>query len=288
MTNLGHTSSSAIAVVITVLASCATGPPTEDAPRAGGSVSATATALASVTPPARALPAEGSVVIDEAPAKDGTAWLPRYAMQRWAGEQGKTLAQAEALCVAHGRALCTETQWVKACAQVPALGNAETWTRSVSSAGCVVRGGAHGCATSAVAGPTEVTPDRLGVCCEPAVGITTTNTDVSFLRTTSGKVAAYQAALNKRDGASLKQLVSEGASITRPKSREGLFGFYDAYNAKQPDLWIAIDACDVALSADQQSWTAECSSSAQRAGKVAAFRARFVWGGPEGKLLAGC
>ncbi len=232
----------------------------------------------------RELPAIEPTTIEAGIAPDGKTWLPKFALRREAGDQGRSLNDAYKACAANGLALCTEAQWVRACS--PAVGSLETWTLTGSAEGFVVRGGDQGCAGRKVVQPADTAPTRGGVCCDRAIGIVSADKNGVFLNTTFDKLMRYETALNRRITLELKALQGDEFLFDpKPNRRDGLWGFFDGYNAGVRDLSLALDTCELSMQKDKDTWTAECEVTAEKQGKLAAFRGRFVWGEAEGKLI---
>ena len=68
-------------------------------------------------------------------------WLPKFRVVRRDGDEGASYLTAMGACREQAMALCTEAQWVLACAALPEVGRLESWTASASAdRGFVVRG----------------------------------------------------------------------------------------------------------------------------------------------------
>lgn len=183
--------------------------------------------------------------------------------------------------------LCTEAQWVRACADDPQLGGLATWTLSPSGAdGFVVRGGGS-CSSRAIARGREVNPARAGVCCERAVGIRTSNTNDAFLKSSTKKILDLESANNRRDTAALEKLYDDGVTfLGREYSRADLLGEARKYFKQFPDQWLLYDACDVRIEkrANDAQLVSECTAVGRRGGEVAVVIQRITHGGPEGRI----
>lgn len=155
-------------------------------------------------------------------------------------------------------ALCTESQWLRACELEPALGREPSWTLTPTDTGIALRGGA-GCSSRGEAFADTKSADRIGVCCSRAVSVRSTNQNVAFLTTTAAKVLAVERTVNAANGLEL-------ASMSLPKLN--LFGkIMMQEEIVSTTAWIGrrgsfyFDSCDVAISDSgvERRWTADCT-----------------------------
>ncbi len=214
------------------------------------------------------------------------AWLPKFKLQRDPGDQNRTVLGAFKACAANGMALCTDAQWARACAADASVGAVETWTATFSAdSGLVVRGGEGGCSAHKVVSAGQASPSRAGVCCDPAVAIITTNQNAAFLMTVSGKMTRYERGILKESGAALGPLIDDSIRFFASTfTHDQMVSRYDAWFRQWPDQWTIYDTCDVTIQPGiDATWTADCATTAQRAGKLAFVSTRYIWSG-EGRV----
>ena len=135
----------------------------------------------------------------------------------------------------------------------------------------------------------ELSPSRVGLCCERAVGIVSTNTNTAFLRTTAGKLRAFERALDQGDAVTLADMVD--ATVQLLKGEEPREKFLDRVrrrNAAAREHWLVHDVCEVQLTAvaGQPAWSADCRTLSGEDGRVAYVLRRYLFGGADGKLQA--
>ncbi len=55
---------------------------------------------------------------------------------------------------------------------------------------------------------------------------------------------------------------------------------YDAWFRQAPEQWTAYDTCDITMqnpTGEDATWTADCSTTAEKNGELALVTARYVW-----------
>lgn len=213
-------------------------------------------------------------------------WTPAFSIRRDDGDVGLTYLTAYNRCASQGLALCTETQWSRACAEDPALGAIETWTASPSGGeGFVVRGGST-CAARRVVSAGESSPARGGECCDRAVGIRTTNTNEAFLITSSKRTLDYENALRRRDTAALSRLYDDNVQfLAKSFSRDALVQESGRYFRQYPDQWILYDTCETRIDKGAETTlVSDCTAVSQRKGELAVVVQHFVRGGNQSAI----
>jgi serine/threonine protein kinase len=230
----------------------------------------------------------GPLTIGQGNAPDERRWLPDFQLRRDKGDENATVLAAYGACSTKGMALCTESQWTRACSMDPSIGAIETWTVTFSGAsGFVVRGGSGGCTARRVVGGSETSAMRAGVCCDPVVAIRSENQNKTFLTTVSSRMTRYERGILKRSGAALAPSLDEQVTfLGKPYSRDALVSTYDAWFRRWPDQWTLYDTCDVTIQpGGEATWTADCATTAQKGGEVAFVTTRYVWSA-EGKVVS--
>lgn len=210
-------------------------------------------------------------------------WTPAFSIRRDDGDAGLTYLAAYNRCASQGLALCTETQWSRACAEDPALGAIETWTASPSGGeGFVVRGGST-CAARRVASAGETSATRGGECCDRAVGIRTTNMNDTFLITAAKRMLDYENALRRRDTAALARLYDDQVRfISKDFSRDALVKESARYFGQFPDQWILYDTCETRIDKGAETTlVSDCTAVSHRKGELAVVIQHFVRGGAQ-------
>lgn len=272
-------------LVLGALLACKKANPDEAALSA--TASAAAAPAASVPPPPRAK-------IESHEIPDGVVdglWLPKFRITQAAADAGGlTFDAARAACSSQRLALCTAPQLRAACASDPAIGATESWSSGATDAGIAVRGGG-GCSSERAAPGSAPAVTRLGLCCEPAIAIDTTNKNRSFLLTTEQKLLAVERALNSGSGASFAAVLADevrfyGAKKTREQAR----GQAESWFGQYPAQWTAHQSCAVTLqlhpgASDSDTWTALCEQTLSRGTELAVVKKTYVFGGKEMKVI---
>ncbi len=271
---------------------CQNGECAEPAPKASGDVKPAVSGGTPATSGSPAASAGGAapgaypVRAIAAGADASGVWTPGYSLRRDEGDGGLAYIPAAQRCVSKGLALCTETQWSRACAVDATLGQVETWTASPSAAeGFVVRGGST-CAGRRVVDATDTSPARAATCCERAVGIKSKNTNVAFLMTSARRMLEYENALRRRDSAALRKLYDDNVQFfARPMSLDTVIKESEGYFRQFPDQWIIYDVCETSILKDgEDKLVTDCTAVAQRKGELAVVVQQLVRGGPETRI----
>ncbi|MBI5534448.1 MAG: hypothetical protein HY898_17115 [Deltaproteobacteria bacterium] len=213
--------------------------------------SAAPTATASAAPSASAassLPVPWEKALKEGVAYDKT-WTPAYSIYRKAGGIGLSITEAYSYCEGQGKALCSEVQYRRACAEEPELGKIETWTGSGDAAAdqlTVVGGG--DCMNKQFVAATDKKPGRATLCCDRAIGVRTEYKSMDFMVATQKHVGAYENALKGRDPLSLQDLYHDKVIFeNKVYDRTKLLEMHKEYWKKVPQQWTQFDWCRVTM-----------------------------------------
>lgn len=260
-------------------------PPATAAPAAP---TAAATAAATVAPKAADVPAYPAHKVPAGHAADGT-WTGPFEVVRVPGHLGLDYVKAMDECIGEGKALCTETQWTRACDADPSLAKIETWAASGSGDGrFVVRGGADGtCGTRSLAAADASVPVRAAVCCDRALGIRTSNKNEAFLKASSKHMLDYERSLRDRDLISLSNAYDDTVKfLGKDYARDALIKLHQRYFKAAPDQWTLFDTCDISIDKQQTEprLLTDCRTLFHKKGKVYIAMQRFVRGGPLAKI----
>jgi hypothetical protein len=242
------------------------------APLSPPSASASAATSAAALYPARTIPAGG--------APNGT-WTIAFAVEQKAGDLDLDWWGAVAHCSAEHLALCTETQWLRACKADPELGKLESWTLTADVPGAVVRGGSDGCKERKFVKTRDKSPTRAGVCCERALGITSEDKTDAFRELATKKVLAYEAALYEKKAEPLAKLYADTVTyLGSDLARAAVIKQQLDEAAGAPDSLTYFDHCDVkyAESGAAKDLLADCGVVAGAQGKVRGFAHRIAFG----------
>jgi hypothetical protein len=262
--------------------------PTASAAAANASAAATAVVAAAVVdPPAYA---ERKIEAGRGAAK---VWTKAFTVARLAGHSGKTYRDAHAHCLEHGKALCSETQWARACEADPKLAELDSWTASYSGDGkFVTRGGATGGSASCDARDTaaidEQKPGRVALCCDRAVGIASSNDNPAFVQASAKHAGDYEKAVTDGvRGVVAAQYADTIMFLGRKFERDALMREYDRDLKRFPGQWTYFDVCDMSVGKDdagEATLIADCRAVLNRH-KIYGATIRFVRGGPDHKIL---
>jgi hypothetical protein len=102
-----------------------------------------------------------------------------------------------ARCADAGKTVCSEAQWQHACDSFAEVGEAPSWTESLEDGHVVVRGGGL-CAKRLLAFETDHDAQRIGLCCDRAIAMTSASLQKPFLSSTASIVLKLERALNQR------------------------------------------------------------------------------------------
>jgi serine/threonine protein kinase len=180
-------------------------------------------------------------------------------------------------CADVGMALCSEAQWLHACSAFPELGSVPSWTSTLKDEHVVVRGG-QDCTTEGKAAPVERALNRMGMCCERAIAMTTDNLQKNYLTSTAERVLSVERALNQRNVPALLEMSESSVAINdQPKSPAELRALLEADFRNAPGLYVLNDTCNFSVQAKKitkgtrkkkkvvyqtQGWSAECDQTA--------------------------
>jgi hypothetical protein len=212
------------------------------------------------------------------------AWTGAFTVERQAGNEGLDLEFAAKFCGEQGRALCTDTQWQRACVSDEKLGKLQTWTLSMEGKQVVVRGGAAGCGAREVVAPTQTSLERVAVCCERAVAITTTNENESFLLSSAKRLLEYETAARRSTASKLRDLLDD--SVVYGGKEQKRDQVVQAFEKAPASAWTLLDTCDVNIEKDgaEARLVSDCQVVYHGAGGFDADRVRLVHGGPQSKI----
>jgi len=214
---------------------------------AAASAAPTASAASSATA-ATSLPVPWEKAIKEGTAYDKT-WTSGYSIYRKPGGIGLSIAEAYSYCEGHGKALCSEVQYRRACAEEPELGKIETWTGSGDAAAdqLTVVGG-EDCTSKSFVAATEKKPTRAALCCDRAIGVRTEYKSADFMVATQRHVGAYENALKARDPLALQDLYHEKVIFeNKVYDRDKLLEMHKKYWKAVPQQWTQFDWCRVTM-----------------------------------------
>ena len=219
------------------------------------------------------------------------AWLDKFSVLRRADSAGLEFTQAFARCADAGKTLCTDSQWQRACDSFPEVGEAASWTESLDGERVVVRGGGS-CTARKLAPETERDAQRIGLCCDRAVAMTSSSMQKSFLSSTAGIVLKLERALNQRSIDNFLDLSEDHVSLNEhARDKAGLKSVLTQSFASARDLVIVNDLCDVTVSAkkvvvkrsrrikktsyETTGWTAVCGQTRHRDGKAVSGKSSY-------------
>lgn len=230
-------------------------------------------------------PAVSPRTIGAGTAADGT-WTASFKVEQVAGDAGLTYLAAQEHCASKGLALCTETQWMRACDDDPKIAEFPSWSLSAfEREGFVVRGGGS-CSRRAITRGSETSPSRVGVCCERAVGIRSANKNDAFLMRASERVLELEHANQHRAVDALERLYDDNIFfLNREYTRQELIAEAKKYFRRYPDQWLLYDVCDIRIEKGaDESLVSDCLAVGHRGAEVAVVMQQIVRGGPEGRI----
>ena len=211
------------------------------------------------------------------------AWLDKFSVLRREDNQGLDYSQAFARCKDTGKTLCTDSQWQRACDTFPEVGEAPSWTESLEAGQVVVRGGS--CKARKLVTETDKDAQRIGLCCDRAVAMSSTSMQKPFLASTASIVLKLETALNQRSIDGFLALSEDHVTLNEhARDKAGLKGLLTQSFASARDLVIVNDHCDISVSArkvvikksrrlkktsyETTGWTAACRQTRHRDGKA--------------------
>ncbi|PIE05930.1 MAG: hypothetical protein CSA75_02195 [Sorangium cellulosum] len=166
-----------------------------------------------------------------------------FRVRRIEDDAGKSYFDAAAKCIANGRMLCTETQWMRTCQAHPRVGKMQSWTASRRGQRAVVRGG-KGCDDRMKVDGMSLHANRVGLCCERAVALRTSGDAGPWLGMGARLPRDFEAGLNTNDANQLSrvlgtQVVREGREWTRDELIEQEAKLHKAGTVH----WTLFDLC---------------------------------------------
>ena len=220
------------------------------------------------------------------------AWLDKFSVLRRDDNQGMPYAQAFARCADAGKTLCSEAQWQHACDSFAEVGEAPSWTESLEDGQVVVRGGGS-CVKRVLASETDHDAQRIGLCCDRAVAMTSASLQKPFLSSTAGIVLRLERALNQRSIDGFLDLSEDHVVLNEhPRDKAGLKSLLTQSFASARDLVIVNDTCDISVAAkkvvtkrtrrakaktsyETTGWTAVCTQTRHRDGKAVSAKSTY-------------
>jgi hypothetical protein len=240
-----------------------------------------ATAKPSAAP--SAAPGLPTFAAREIPAGAGPptgAFTVAYSIERRPGDENKTWLEAINACGAVSKSLCSETQWMKACAADPALGKLESWTLTADFPGAAVRGGDGGCGARKFVKVEERSPTRVGVCCSRAIAINSSVTQGPFRADMNDRILKYEAALNQCDTLGLSDLYCDKVAFEKDDfESKVLIERHELERKTSPDLLFGFDRCSL-KEANPTSSTfaqAQCVSFTYKQGVARGGTSLIAW-----------
>lgn len=222
----------------------------------------------------------------------GDSYIGAFRVLVREGAVGLDFASASRHCADAGMALCTESQWARACESFPEIARVPSWTSTVAEDGVVVRGGGQ-CTTTGVGAPDEADASRYGLCCERAIAMTTSNLQKQYLSTTAQRVLLVERAMNQRNVPALLELSQDRVVIDgQTKTQAQLKKMLESDFRTAPDLVVLNDVCNATVQAkkvtkrvnrrkkvvyETQGWTAECRQTAILAGQVTSRTIKYAF-----------
>jgi eukaryotic-like serine/threonine-protein kinase len=219
------------------------------------------------------------------------AWLDKFNVLRREDSQGLGYSQAFARCTDAGKTLCTEAQWQRACDSFSEVGEAASWTESLQDGRVVVRGGGS-CAPRQVVAETEQDAQRIGLCCDRAIAMTSASLQKPFLSSTAVIVLKLERALNQRSIDGFLDLSEDRVVLNqKPRDKASLKSLLTRSFADSRDLVIVNDTCDISVEAkkivikrsrrvkktsyETTGWTAVCQQTRHRDAKALSAKSSY-------------
>jgi len=208
------------------------------------------------------------------------AWLDKFSILRREDNQGLSFSEAFARCVDTGKTLCTDGQWQRACDSFPEVGEVSSWTESLEDGRAVVRGGGS-CKQRKLSSQTEKDGQRIGLCCDRAIGMSSTSMQKPFLSSTAAIVRKLEDALNQRSIDRFLELSEDHVTLNEHvRDKAALKHLLTQSFAGARDLVIVNDECEITVSAkkvvikkprrpkktsyETTGWTAVCRQTRHR------------------------
>ncbi|MEO6601202.1 MAG: serine/threonine-protein kinase [Polyangiaceae bacterium] len=219
------------------------------------------------------------------------AWVDKFSVLRREDNQGLEYTQAFARCADAGKTLCTEAQWQRACDSFPEVGEAASWTESLDDGHVVIRGGGS-CKPRKLVSESDNDSQRIGLCCDRAVAMTSSSLQKSFMSSTAGVVLKLERALNQRSIDRFLDLSEDHVTLNEhPRDKASLKGLLTQSFATARDLVIVNDTCEISVSAkkvvvkrsrrvkktsyETTGWTAACQQTRHRDGKAVSAKSTY-------------
>lgn len=184
------------------------------------------------------------VLVPEGAVDNGDFTL-EFRIHRVGDDAGKTYLQAVDNCRKGGRMLCTETQWMRACALHPEIGRMEAWTATRRGREAVVRGG-EDCARRLKVADDVVEPRRVGLCCERAVALRAAPDSGPWLGIGARLPREFERALNENDPTTLRRILADPVvRESQPWTLEALLAKESEVAASGAVAWTLFDSCQM-------------------------------------------
>jgi hypothetical protein len=215
----------------------------------------------------------------------GEFWLDRFRLDQFV-TTGSDFLEAQNECLSHGMALCTETQWQRACELDNRVGAIESWTGSLDVQGLVVRGGQL-CSDRKLTSGGDASAKRVGLCCDIAVPIRTEGVSASLITSASNRMRQFEKSFNARDAKAFEAIFDDGLIVERkPRTKRGAVDFMAQGFAAAPDQWTIVSSCGVSVNVVKtrrrrkpktQTWSTECNELRHRQGEIALLSGEYVF-----------
>ena len=242
--------------------------------------SSTATATESTTGlaavPLRQIPAGA--------APNGT-WTIAFGIERVAGDEGLDWSAAIAHCEEKGKELCLETQWQRACELDAEIGKLESWTLTADFPGAAVRGGADGCKARSFHKIQEKSPERVALCCDRVVAVTSDDKTDEFRTAISKRIVDFETTLRKAVPEALGQIFAAKVSLDGTELDRGDALVRLAKDLKDdPERLAFYDHCNVKTEEGTPRLVADCGVILRDLGKTKGYPQRIVFAGTDGPV----
>ena len=244
--------------------------------------SSTATATESTTGlaavPLRQIPAGA--------APNGT-WTIAFGLERIVGDEGLDWSSAIAHCEEKGKELCLETQWQRACDLDAEIGKLESWTLTADFPGAAVRGGADGCKTRSFHKIQEKAAERVGLCCDRVVAVTSDDKSDEFRTAATKRVVDFETTLRKAVSEELGRIFSAKVSLDGTELERGDALARLAKDLKDDPTRLSFyDHCNIKTSSEDATprLIADCGVILRDLGKTKGYPQRIVFAGLDGPV----
>jgi hypothetical protein len=224
--------------------------------------------------------------IPAGPAPNGT-WTVAFGLERVAADENLDWSSAIAHCEDKGKQLCLETQWQRACDLDSEIGKLESWTLTADYPGAAVRGGVDGCKARSFHKIQEKNPQRIALCCDRAIAVTSDDKSDEFRTTATKRVLQFEATLRKAATEALSQIFAAKVSLDGNELDRGNALAQLAKDLKDdPDRLLFYDHCNVKTSTEEASprLIADCGVILRNLGKTRGYSQRIVFAGLDGPV----